>query len=61
MIKIRSISEAKTGDFINYKGKISIISSIQQKGDYSIIKLTSGEVIVAAKDQKSKILRVSSC
>lgn len=58
MVKITSICEAEIGDFITHKGKISIISSVQQKGDYSVIGLKEGDVIVAANDQKSKIFRV---
>lgn len=60
MVTIRSICEAEIGDFITHKGKISIITSVQQKGDYSIIELTEGEIIIAARDQKNKIFRVAS-
>ena len=60
MVKIKSICEAEIGDFISHSGKISIIASVQQKGDYSIICLEEGEVIVACKDQKNKIFRVGS-
>jgi hypothetical protein len=60
MIKIRSMCDAEIGDFINYKGKVSIISSVQQNGDYLIIGLKEGEVIVALKDQKTEIFRVRS-
>lgn len=58
MVKITSVCEAEIGDFITYKGKISIISSVQQKGDYAIIKLNQGDVLVLSKEQKNKIFRV---
>jgi hypothetical protein len=55
MVKITSVCEAEIGDFITYQGKISIISSVQQRGDYAVISLKNGEVIVFSRDQKNKI------
>ena len=60
MIKIKLISEAEIGDFINHRGKVSIISSVEEKGDYSIIGLSDGEVIIALKDQRTEIFRMKS-
>ena len=58
MVTIKSVNEAKTGDYITHKGKISIILSVEKKGDYSVIELTRGEIIIAAQDQKIKIFRI---
>lgn len=58
MIKIKSLDEAEIGDYINHRGKISIISSIESKGEYYIIGITEGEVIVVLKEQKSEIFQV---
>lgn len=60
MVKVTSVCEAESGDFIAHNGKISIISSVQQKGDYAVIELKEGEVFVLSKDQKSKIFKVVS-
>lgn len=60
MVKISSIGEAEPGDFINHKGKIFVISSIQQKDEYFIVELVEGEIIVVFNEQKTEIFRVNS-
>ena len=60
MIKIKFVSEAETGDFINHNQQLSVISSIEQDDGRYIIGLENGELIECYSEERKEIFRLKA-
>ena len=60
MIKIKSISDAETGDLVSHNRTLSVISSIHQNGDSFIIGLDNGEFFECVPEERKEIFRLKS-
>ena len=58
MIKVKDVSEALAGDFISYKQKLSVISSVSYDRDLFVLQLEDGTEIECLPGRRFEIFRI---
>jgi hypothetical protein len=58
MIKVKDVSEALAGDFISYKQKLSVISSVSYHRDLFVLQLEDGTEIECLPSMRFEIFRI---
>lgn len=58
MIKIKEIEKVQEGDFVNYKGTLSIIKTIEIIGQTVFMTLENGRMIEESTDARIEFFRI---